>query len=110
MSARLSMYRSSLVALVAVRCQSSPEELGEVELAVQQTCVTLTATDDAKLLQAQMNSNFGNKQTLQAGQGAESLVRFNLGSIPTNAAIQTSTMKLYVTDTCPNTTVTVHRA
>jgi hypothetical protein len=105
----------AILALFGTGCADSGPDSGEETVAGAEdaltTCVTLTASADATLANPPMNQNFGAKKVLRAGGKNESLVKFGLGSIPTNAVVESAKLRLYVSDddAC-NTRVTVHRA
>src|SRR5262249_25725908 len=72
----------------------------------------IPAAADAQIKSTSGNTNYGTKTTMRTSWQYESLLRFDLGSIPQGAAIESSTLKLYVTsaETCGHSTVTFHRS
>jgi len=73
------------------------------------SCVNFTATADATLSYSEMRQNLGAKKVLRAGEKDESVLAFNLGSIPQAAAIDSATLKLYVSDADSNKAINIHR-
>jgi hypothetical protein len=74
------------------------------------TCVTLNAAADALLSNPPIDQNFGTLQTLRVGGKDESLIRFNLASIPTAAAVNSATLQIYISGSGSNGQVNLHRA
>ena len=91
-------------------CSSTETATGEDQQAVTApTCTTLVANGDATLSRTNMKANAGSKKTLLVGDGDESVLQFDLSSIPATAPIVSSTMQLYISDN-GGQPVEIHRA
>jgi len=73
------------------------------------TCVTLDASGDSFVSAFQRHLNFGARPHLRVGFFDESLVQFDLGSIPASAAIDSATLDLFVVDYDSYAPVNLHR-
>src|SRR5690348_7260695 len=102
------MGRALFLAIALVAC-SSPVKTTE-ERQVVTSCTTLTASADTYLRRSQMHHSFGHAHHLRAGDHDESLVAFDLSSIPATAALVSATLSLYVVDNDTHSPVNVHRA
>lgn len=60
------------------------------------TCISLDAAADAMLSNPPMGHNFGGMPILRVGGKDESILRFDLGSVPANAAVERAALNLYV--------------
>jgi hypothetical protein len=96
-------------AVDGAREHGSTEETGTVVEALA-TCRTLSASGDAMLSNPPMTGNFGGQPILRAGGKDESLVRFDLDSIPSSAVIGSATLKVYISGSGSDAPVNVHRA
>ena len=101
-------------AVVGVGCSSTPTSVAAEQIGTSQealtTCTTLTAIGDAVLSNPPMNQSFGTLPILRVGGKDESLVRFDLGAIPSAAALDSATLTLYVSGNGSDAPVNVHRA
>ncbi len=78
------------------------------------TCVTIQrgafgSVKDATIKPNALRQNFGSKPILRVSAKDEVLIQFELGSIPSAAAIQSATMKLFVNGDSGDGTIQVHR-
>jgi hypothetical protein len=78
-------------------------------LTSQKTCVDLPTTGDATISESELRKNFGASKVLRVGERAESLVAFDLGAIPKNAALDSATLKLYLADSDRGESIGIHR-
>jgi hypothetical protein len=76
------------------------DQAGDLGAGTLQTTVTLYAVADATVRSAQPNTNFGGEHYLaisfEAPNEEITLLRFDLGSIPANAVIDSAVMELYL--------------
>ncbi len=95
------------------------EAVGATRSAVTQqgtpvTCVTLKRTPsgvvaDTIIRSTAQSNNFGTQPILRVSARDESLLRFDLSSIPSEAAVTRATLKLYVNGESGEGTTEVHR-
>src|SRR5256885_15510640 len=95
-------------ALVSCTNSDSPPNTSENRQAVT-SCATLLPASDAFVRSSEMNKNFGQRRHLRAGNNDESVVRFDLSTIPPSGSIVSATVSLYVVDDDNKVAVNVHR-
>lgn len=93
--------------VLAAGCSGS-EHTSETSSLVT-TCVTLSASGDTFVSAFEPFQNFGDRPHLRAGLLDESLVQFDLSSVPSSAAIDSATLKLFVVDYDSWAPTNVHR-
>ncbi|HET9988557.1 MAG TPA: DNRLRE domain-containing protein, partial [Kofleriaceae bacterium] len=91
---------------VVVGCTGRDQE-SSVESALT-SCVDLPAVADAELRNPPGSQNFGSLPTLQVSNKVESVVRFDLSSLPTLSAIDSASLNVYVNGTA-GSTINTHR-
>jgi hypothetical protein len=72
------------------------------------SCVDLAAAADATLSCSEMHRNFGVAQTLRVGSRAQTLISFDLSSIPSAAQVENATLRLSVLN-AGNKPISLHR-
>lgn len=93
-----------------VACTGRDERMGEVANAVTVTCVDIVADRDATLSDPPMAKNFGTKPILRVGGKDETVLHFDLGSVPATSVIDRATLQLFVAESESSTPIFVHRA
>jgi hypothetical protein len=63
-----------------------------------ETCITLVAAKDTTISRAEARKAFGTKKVLRVSDELESLLGFDLASIPKGAVLKSATLKLYAAD------------
>src|SRR5688572_18295190 len=76
--------------------------------AMPATCIDLSAAADATLSCSETHRNFGGAKTLRVGKRAQSLISFDLSSIPSAAEIESATLRLLVLN-AGNRPISLHR-
>ncbi|MEO8704815.1 MAG: DNRLRE domain-containing protein [Kofleriaceae bacterium] len=97
-----------ILCVLAIGCAEPPDQLSE-QTSDLTTCVTVPAATDATIARSQPHKSFGDKKVLHVGDGDESLLKFDLASLPDGAAITSATMRLYVSDADANKPIGIHR-
>lgn len=82
--------------------------------ACDRTCVVLQdgvngSSDDAMITNSQPTTNFGSSNTIAAGGGRGSLIRFDLSAIPFGAVLSQADLSLVVVGSTGPATVAAHR-
>lgn len=73
-------------------------------------CVTLAPTGDAMISNPPKAQNYGGHPLLRVGGKDESLVRFDLSSIPAGSSIDSATLRLYLNGGAGTNPVSIHAA
>lgn len=82
---------------------------GEPPPAVSQ-CVSLSASNDAMISNPPKAQNYGNHPLLRVGGKDESLLSFDLSSIPAGSTVDSATLRLYVNGSAGENPVNIHAA
>src|SRR5436190_22545285 len=95
-----------------IGCGRGPMNRENVDKSTQAltTCTTLHPSDDALLSNPPMDQGFGNQPLLRVGGKDESIVRFDLGTVPHAAAIDSAMLRLFVRGKGSDNPIGVHRA
>lgn len=93
---------------------STESQVGEAQQRLTQ-CVTLQRgtggnVQDAMLSDPPTGQNYGSGPILRVGGKDESLLQFDLSSIPSYAIVDSATLKLYVNGSAGDTPIQIHRA
>ena len=100
-------YRIAICVLAGA-CSGGKERVSESRQAVS-SCTTLVASADTFIAKHQRNQNFGQRRHLRQGGGHESLVAFDLSSVPASASIDSATLSVFVIDDDSRAPVNLHR-
>src|SRR5688572_25347248 len=105
----MALRRFGILVLVGACAGEGDVTINTVEQTTT-TCVDLPAVADATIANPPMWENFGSRPVLRVGiwKTLEALLRFDLGSIPSTAVIDSAAMELYVSQGLWQT-VRVHR-
>ena len=108
------MRGATVVMVVFVgACTGDAVETSLEQQVVAPTCVTIQrghgAVADTYIKSNALTKNFGTQPVLRVSAKDESLLRFDLGSIPATASIRSATLKLYVNGDYGDGTIEVHR-
>src|SRR5579884_3296755 len=72
------------------------------------TCSTIVAEADTMVSNPPIDQSFGTMPILRAGGGDEALVIFDLGTIPSSAAVSSATLRLYISGSGSSAPVNAH--
>src|SRR5262245_54163986 len=110
-SPRATLLSLSIVVALGAACVAPepPPDTSSVEAALT-SCAALAAGGDATISRFEPRRNFGARKTLRVGDGDESLLSFDLSSIPPAAAINSAALELYVSDADNERPIELHRA
>jgi hypothetical protein len=97
-----------VVAALVAGCSTARPDISKTSEALS-SCVTLSADADAMLSNPPMSQSFGTLPIMRAGGKDESLVHFDLGSIPSAAAINSATLKVYISGSGSDAPINAHR-
>jgi hypothetical protein len=106
----------SVVAVLLGGCSSAPEAgASSFALTSSLTCLTIKRGTNGTVADAYIKSNgprknFGAQPILRVSARDETLLSFDLSSIPTTAAIGSATLRLYANGANADGTTVVHRA
>jgi len=73
-------------------------------------CVSFEASGDAMISNPPKNNNYGAHPLLRVGGKDESLLSFDLSSIPEGSTVDSATLRLYVNGSAGNNPVNIHAA
>ena len=73
-------------------------------------CVSLPASNDAMISNPPKHQNYGNHPLLRVGGKDESLLSFDLSSIPEGSTVDSATLRLYVNGSAGDGPVNIHAA
>src|SRR5260221_12333495 len=90
-------------------CANREPDLSSTEQAVT-TCVDLVAVGDAMLSNPPMGVNFGSQPIMRVGGKDESLVQFDLSSLPSTAVVARARLGLYISGRASGTAGNGHPA
>ena len=103
-------FGPALAACTSTRTpETTPEVIGASQEALA-SCASFAANADAAISRDEMRRNLGTKKVLRVGDEDETLISFDLSSIPSGAVIDSATLKVYVIDADSERPITIHRA